>query len=837
MILRNKFSAITIILLLFGISALFAADDSLKIQSPNYFNEQNNIYEDIHYLEKELLSLSFCSDEDTKDLTITLTCPNEEDNVELMLYTDYSNAGCFYSNYNLNKSPCEDFEIIANFKENNKEKTLKRTFVRQKQSLLINHVLGEDIDDLTDEELSYYLIVQNDIENVQNKISEEIYENLKNSRSNSNKCWPSSRCSYETTSTILRNLFIAGYPLESRLLEDGKNYLEKGMVNNENNPLKFEIELNHDFDDEEIECDLTIDGNDDDKEDYTFDEDSREIDEEASTSITFECNQTIDEIEFRLFNLDDNIQKVEEYDDSTSFTYNIDSFSCIGNNEECDYDASINTLVTYQSRIEDSSLIQNYIDSNIIDDDDEKYAYFNERIEDTGKYLYIQRDDELVDFLKFNQNNDGSWGSNSKYNRIKRTSWAVLGLQKTISGSEYVDDGKKWIYYNEPANGWNNIEENTLAYLSIKEQIKPYIMITDNNIIKNTTNFVIENPTIYKLRNINVKIDDNLEEYVSFVEDIGDLEGKDSLNFTIMLNDNVFGKYTGTLTITGITGKGSEITLLEMPISIEGPPAFSINKQSFQLTQGFTDISLEIKNNKKTFSTTCKYTDPFTNTLKTITINEKTKNLQLKNDALKEGTFNMTLACSDKTSSYEIPIEISVDIAEKAFDLNDDFATITSTKGFSLNLTSLLTEPQTIIMKVEGEAMLYVNTVENSKIIAAQDSRELYFNISNIEELQTLLTPFFDNETNTTEINAPEGKIIIESSNGYRKELPILFDLKGEEKSNSGIVLFASIGLVAVIIIFIAFARYIRNRNQEAEATQNQNQNQNEEEFVFDDEF
>jgi hypothetical protein len=140
-------------------SSIFASDDSLKIISPNYFDEQNNIYDDIHYLEKEILTINFCSNEEISDLEIKIECPLSDEEISLELFSDYSNKGCYFSNYNLNKSPCDDFKLIANYKENNKEKTLTRTFSKQKQSLLINHVLGLDTDNLNDEELSYYLVV------------------------------------------------------------------------------------------------------------------------------------------------------------------------------------------------------------------------------------------------------------------------------------------------------------------------------------------------------------------------------------------------------------------------------------------------------------------------------------------------------------------------------------------------------------------------------------------------------------------------------------------------------------------------------------------------------
>ncbi len=818
---RVVFGSLFFLYFIFSVNLSYAVEESLNIYSPNYFSEQNNVYDPIHYLEKEILSFKFCTEEDAKNITARLECNDEYKKIDLF---DLKNEnGCYFSNYNLNDTLCDDFQFKINFELNNKEKTIVRYFEKQTQSMLINHVISENPDLLDPEELSYYLIVLNNIDNKDGTLSQDIYDELKNNRNNNLKCWPKASCEIETTSTILRNLKIAGYPEDSRIMQDGRKYLEDTTISNDNNPLKFVIEIDHDFDNDshEIECVVRFDG--DDEEDYPMSEDDNIIEDKASYKIEFSCDEQIDEIEFKLYNLNGNIQFRKTYTDSIGFSYNLDSFSCIGKSSKCDFESSFNTLAAFTRGYEYSSEVKKYLESLIVEEDDEIYIDNLDKIVDSGKFLYINKNLDMVEYVEYNQNNDGSWGSNSKYDRIIKSSWAVLGLQSSTSNSEYISDGKKWIYYNEPSSGWGDIMKNSLAYLAIKEQIKPFLSMNSVNEIRGVREFNVENPTIYKIRNLNVKVDPAISSYVAYVEDLGDLDGEATISFNVSVNDDFYGFATGNIYLTGLTGSSNtEISLVEFPVNIVGGVALTIDEGNFLVTMEDKVIKLPVDKKIPDINLECNFINPFTNKKQKTVITDVTKIIEIENKNLVNGNYSINFECLSKESnSFNLVADIVVDVANDAFDLSQSTLYITNGNDVGLNLTSLLDDKQTLVISIEGDYAGMIVPTEERKIIAAKDSREIFFSVNSID--------FLSNMGNTS-----SGNVLIESSNGHIEKIPIIINiLPVVEETNNNSVLIIAISIVAFIIVLISIIRYIRNKRAEREAEEISSQY--DEEIYFDD--
>jgi hypothetical protein len=982
------------ILLILIIGILFSttvfADDSLTIISPNYFNEQNNIYDDIHYLENEYLSFKFCSNQNPKDISFEIS--NEDKTKKIKVYKDYSNENCYYSNYNLQNLTWEKFNLNINYFVNNKNRNIKRNFVKQKESLLINHVIEKDFSKLNDLELSYYLIVLNNLQDKNHEENKNVYDILKNSRNNENKCWEKNDCSPKITSEILRNLKLAGYTLDSRMLDDGKTYLERNIIenpeefietdNNEDyelelkiandfeedeeieceliidgdddrtynfddnsdyndltimkdienelsfecdnnmdqidlityekkieddeyrdkidysidnddkknyNEFRYKIELRHEFTNEEIECDLEVDGNsefenkkfdidsdsddliiqdyfddeilldctqdfdeikfdvyanpkniqqysneneiyykinDKDKESYdfeidfeydfssneeiictiktnndyektvTYDEDDLDSgkiqvrNEEASSAIDFSCSKELEKINLRIYDLFERKQVDEEYTNKESFKYTISSdfsdYICIGKGQECDFETSLNVLNTYDGKnIEESSKIEKFIDSFITKDSDQKYVYDTNQIIDTSKYLYYKNNEELTDFLKFNQNNDGSWGDDED---ILYSGWAVLGLQKSSSKSEHLEDGKKWIYYNEPQNGWGSIKKNTIAYIAIKEKLKPYLKITPQNIIKNSTTFEIENPTIYNLKDIKITLSDQINEYTSYKQNLGDLLGQEKIEFNITTSKEIYGSKSGELTITGIDGQNKQIELIKLPITIKGKSPFEFSNTNYALIGNNNLVELDIKSKLDQFSYSCNYINPFNKKEETQTITQNTTNLKIINENQQTGLFNFKINCENKENSLNIPINLNITKANKTISITPQSLMLDSYNDFSLNVQNTGDKIEKISIEIGGNYIGLIEPSENKKTLAVNETREIYFTITDAEFIKELP-------------KQAKGSVIIKTQGNYKEEIPILFGANA--KSNEGIswIWYLLIGLIAFTII------------------------------------
>jgi hypothetical protein len=751
----------TLIIFIMSLNIGFSVD-ALNIVSPSYFEEQKNVYEKINYLENELLSFEFCSDKPTDYMKFVII-PDSGKDLQLKAYENNKKKNCFFTNFALNKISSDEFDLEIYYSDDNKEKIIKRKFQKRKQSKLINHILGLDPEVLNPVDLSNFLIVLNDVETSKNEQSVYSYDKLKVDRNNIDKCWPKDSCSIVDTSRILRNLAIAGYSTSTRLIEDGRNYLNKFKISNENNPTRVDIELDNSFvTGEEIICSLKID--EEDEVNYKFSESINMLTKYVSDNLIFRCNESVEKITLREYTYVGTLKDSNEYVGSVGFTTNIEPFSCIGSSNSCDFSATIDTLIGYGGGIEDSSLLNNYISSLIITGEDgTRNLDTSNPYEDTGKYLYYKNDNELTDTLKFSQNNLGSWGTSSIYNDIKKTAWSVIGLQRVNAGSEYVKDGEKWIYYNEPDTGWGDIEKNTLAYMSIKEQIKPYLKINSVNEIEKVTKFTIENPTIHHLKDIKVIMSKELIDYVSYTENLGDLEGKTKINFDITVDSDFYSQLTGKLKITGVNGKNDRITLLEIPINLVGPTPISIISGNYSMTEEVPSVNIRFIKNVPSFDIDCDYKNPFDGGDEKVILSAADNEIQINNFVLKQGNFNLELVCTYDKITFTTLGNITVDLAKTTFFI-DNIITLTSLEDFAVRVNDTSSAIQTLTFEITGTYNGLIVPAETSKLLAVDDNRDLFFKIVNPVLLAALG-------------NSSSGNLIIKSTTGYKKSVPIIFDL------------------------------------------------------------
>ncbi len=781
-----------------------ADEETFKIISPSYFSEQNNEFETINYIDEEYLSFSICSDNDLKNKKFELVC-NSNLKKELEINPDKREEGCFYNNFELQYAPCDDFTLEVSYESDNVEKKITRTFEKQKLSRLLNHILGLDYESLTPAQTSNYLVVLNEILPISDKRSIDIYEKLKTDRNNENKCWPTETCSINVTSEILRNVKLATYSSNTRLLEDGKTYLEKNMISNTNNPSSFIIKITDDLTSKEVSCALGIDG--DTAKTYIFNNATSTVQKYASEKIIFTCNQSLSGIEFLLSNLNNKTQDFEKYLNTNTFTFNIDEFGCIGEDASCDFDSTINTLLAYGSTLDDSTLLDSYIDTLIIEDPTETYLDTDNVYEDIGKVLYYEKNEGLLEYLKFNQNNDGSWGEGSRSDKIEETSWAILGLKKSSATEEYIEDGEKWIYFNEPIEGWASLEKNTLAYLAIKENIKPFLKITPKNIIKEKETFEITNPTIHNIKKLQLSFSDEIKDYLSYTEDLGEILSEEEIRVEVEVDENFYGQLTGDLILTGLDSKNNEIEFAKIPISIVGQSPFKLITGKYSSSSELPIVPIKIEKQIPTFTSECQYTNPFDDSIAKATLTQDSKTLDLKNTALKNGNFTLNIDCSFDSNSFSQTINFEVTIAEKTFDIDVSEVLIDSLNDFSIKITSTETNKQTIQISVDGNFEDLIEPAESSKIIAGKDTRDIFFKITNPVFLEALG-------------NAGKGNVIITSDTGYSKLIPIKLNMgetgQIEASSNSNLKWYIGITLLLLIIISLVLYRYYQlNKSEE----------------------
>lgn len=809
------------------IPIVFSAENSLTLLSPNYFEEQDNTINDISYLENEHLSFETCFSEIAENISAVVICGVSEEELELVSFGTTKDS-CYFSNKNIKDISCSDFSLEVRFTEESTQKKFRRNFVEEEQSKLLNYVLGANYRVLDPKDLSHYLAVLNNIESKESAESIDAYERLRDLRNNDNKCWPSSSCSIGTTADVLANLHFAGYTEENRLLEDGKIYLERNLISNENDPLKFTITIDYDFTDSDdiLSCDLTIDNDDPDTYEFEEDDSSFTIEEKASDSLIFSCNDTVDDLEFNLYNLEDKIKESEDYEDISSFSYSLEDFGCVGSNS-CEYEDTINTLIAFKGGLADGALLDSYLNTLIIEDDDEVYLDVSNRNEGTGKYLYYKSESSLIDDLKFSQNNDGSWGSGTSSNRILETSWAVLGLQKVSSAnSENVQDAKEWIYQNEPSNGWGSLERNSLAFLAIKERVKPYLKLTVENYIQNNQTFTIENPTIYNLRNVEVTLSEEIDKVTSYVQNLGNIEGEETKTFQISVQENFLGQLSGIMTVTGFDGRGTKIELISIPIALKGPTPFTLeNNVKVTSSQNNKEVKIPIIHSLvDSYITNCTYTNPFTQEESISTVTESLEFFTLTNNELKEGMYTLELSCVEKNSPFTTSTNFNITVIEPTFTVNNiTEVKINSGNDFSVSVTNTFGERQILSIGVTGGFVGFIQPTETEKILGPDDTRDIFFSVNDID----LLFEFG---------NITTGEITLTSETGFSKSIPIVIG-EIEESNSKEISLWIWIIIIFVLLlILLVIVRYIQLKNLEKNQAENGG-NMEDEEFILDEEI
>lgn len=823
---RFRIIFLIIIVLILNINSIYSA--TLNINHPNYFEKEEG--KTIKYLDNELLSFEFCEDEDIKKISAKLTC-NQDNNInaELELFPNYEKSNCYFSNYELNNFQCDSSKLEIKYISESKEHIISQNLEKEKESNVLKYIFDSDISTLDTEKLSYYTLATSIAESTSSKKTTKAYQELKNQRNNGNKCWPKDDCDVSTTNNILLNLKLSGFENDNRLIEDGKNYLEKRIISSENYPLKILIN----FDDPlletnttEINCDLTFD---DQTDDYVLDENYKDISLKINNDLTVSCDTIVDEIDFYLFDLDGNMQFHEEYLNKTSFTYEFEDFACLGIGGSCNYEDSISPLILYGTDFEKSDLISDYINSKITEDSNERYVNTANLFQDMGKYLYYDDDTDMLNYLKFKQNNDGSWGSGKNSDRVEKTFWSILGIEKNEgSESENVKDAKNWLFENEPTYGWGDIKLNTLSYYSLQDKIKPRLTINKVNNDKGVISFKIANPSVFNINHIEISFSDSISSSVSFSTNIDSLKSEEEGIINVSANE-VTERSSGYLYVKGYNEKEELLNLISIPLNLEGTLDIQIEKQEW-ITMGPDDTFFEIsptvlgKGN-----VTCNYYNPLEFLNSQFTVSNKEPKFKINNNDKEEGNYNFSFDCNLNGVSKIINTTYYIDALTKEFGAEPREFVMDKFKDVEFEIDSLDGESHEITVSVSN--------VYDSILVPVEEEFTLYPGVTKEVKLIMGDTTFLE----LLDKSQLEGYVLLQSSSGYELKVPIVTsptDLSLNSGSNNNesysIGQWIFIMVLVLVIAFIALIafRYRQLKLEEEEQKKTSN-NEEDDDFVY----
>ena len=792
------------------IMSLFSISFSHEVTfySPSYFPISDNEIEPIKILEDERIVFQICLPQgDLSSINAQIRSNSQNINVPLQEYRNAQN--CFLGNINSLNSDNSILEIEYTFDSRYYKYT--RDIKRTKKSEIAEILINQDFSRINDPvELSYILLVYKDI-NGNDQISENLYNEIRDLRDNDRKCWPNRNCNIIDTSIILYNLKRAGFDENRRLLQDGLIYVNSNILNLSLSTAQLRINFVT-TNSNNVSCELLLD-NSTTPVNFNFNESLNTSNRNFNERFELDCNSNVNEIIFRISdpNRDDINFTIRN---SNSFEYSRERVLCYGRNN-CDILSTLYIMNTYDDQLEYFSELKEYIETYRTSiDSNREFIFSRTNPIHTALYLNILGEDEkLENFLKFSQNNDGSWGEDRREDRrLVESAITLNSLSNFNNALEYVENSKEWIYFNEPNNGWGNIERNALAYISIKKFLKPFLIIEDfPHVIEGETTqeIQIKNPSTFDIFNIRVDVDPSIRDYISFSRDIGSIRNKESISGNISSKNNILTDKKGFITISGIAqGSSQREEFIKLPIIIRAAKFISIEQNEAFFSPLNPIINIEILNQQPQTQINCEVRNSFNSNVQNILLNERTNTILIQNREQRTGEVEIKLICRLQDTIIEIQKEIKVSTIEPTFsvELNgpepieiDDFNNI------NIIIRSLNNQEQTIDVSFKDLFLGLVDVNEPRFTLLPNDRRFVRFDGSNsIEILENL--------------EGSRGIIEIKSSSGYIEEVEFIYNHNLEIPILSYIIIGVGIFLLLILglIIYRLIEEKMANRREES---------------------
>lgn len=769
--------------------------------SPSYFEVSNNEFDPIRFLNYEPIIFKICPENgDVTSMGSTLSCDgsNQVDDIELHFN---SRANCYYGF--VEEVTCENSQLDISYTKNSNDFLYSRELIQVQESTVVQEVLSTDVSRINDAlELSHYLIVHNMILG-ENSKSQEIFEEIRDLRDNANKCWPRGNCNVETSISILLNLHKAGYGFETRLLQDGLLYLDSTVRNATINNARVQVSYILDSTpDDDITCELRID--DDSVFSSNFNSNNTPSSRSFETKFSIECTDIVDTMNITITDPDlGDVNEIIEGEDSFTFIRSSDAL-CFGRNN-CDLLSTLKAVVLFEDRLEYYDGLNRFIQSYKFNrSTNQQFIRSSSDTTFSSMYLHLDDIDEIGNFVKFRQNNDGSWGSGRDDGRIFETYWATRGLSFIDNSQDYIRDAENWMYFNEPPRGWGNIERNTLAYLVIERYIRPFIVLENYNQIltQDSTEMTVRNPSMFRISNLEVEVDSNIESFVSFTRNLRSLDPSRSIDFNMSTRGNVLTDQKGMMRITGIVN-GQRQEFVSVPILVQANENIKIRSELVQFNRASSNLEVEIESLIPELEISCRGTNSFNDQGRDITLSRDVQTLVFRNDDFQTGDMNVNLRCQFEGDRIEISKTIQVEEQEPTFrvdyETNSEFI-IEDFDNTQITIISNSNDEQEMRIEFDDLFLGIVDISSESFLLRPNDRRVIRFDSNGNDD-------FLQSLSNSTD------RIRIISSSGYVEE--IHFTYVHNPQTNILQIIYIIVGVLGLLLVALIVIRFIQMRKEQ----------------------
>ncbi|MGM5482103.1 MAG: hypothetical protein ACQESF_01445 [Nanobdellota archaeon] len=645
----------------------------------------NNNYIDSNHIPPEYLSnedLFFytCIEEENVPLRTSVLCKDDNSFQDIDLYNWDKGSNCYLGSYDLNEKDCRNIVIESEYVKDEEVMKIRKELQVNRFSSLLDLVSTEQYSDggwknATETASGIWVL-----SNYRDIFDDEIVlanKWLKLNRNNEMKCWPNEDCDVRDTAKILSFLTLAENNDSLRIMHDGNIFLKKKQNYYEPGD-KWNLTINP-FEDGITECVITYKRNHLNDKEFKINENQTQyyqLDASYGERLIVICDQNIDA------NLaTDKGEEVFIYE-GDNLTYTL-PYACWPRDDQwgkCDPRATLYAMTTDIDQTRKDAAYQYLEDKREQARGEEEFVEAGDNLVNTALYSFVLGNNSvskynkegLVAWLRFRQNNNGSWGYGGFQEMIKPTGFSIQGLMSNgfSRNHEVIQDAESWINNRElelsknktaEYKGWNSTEKNALAFTVLKNNARPVLKFSPKIIIldKNNKEVDVYNPTTFPLEDVTYEFSDNLKDKVKIEKKRELIPAFSYVKLKLQKNKKELSNIHGYLTIYNL---GKEIT--RVPVMVANFPTIKINPKKDHLKVFGKSSPLYFNVDKTSHNFDCKLTwDEEDISSKTdLRINSNSLKIDVSFDKAErlENTYHGEFECKAMNQDFVLPFSIDI---------------------------------------------------------------------------------------------------------------------------------------------------------------------------------
>ncbi|MFW5990878.1 MAG: hypothetical protein ACOCQX_01485 [Candidatus Nanoarchaeia archaeon] len=659
------------------------------------------------YLSNEDLVFYTCIEEEDTQVRSSILCEDDTSFTDIELYNWEGENNCYIGSYDLNEKTCRDIVIESEYTKDDEDVTIRKDVKVNRFSSLLELVTEEQYSDggwkNSTETASGIWVLSNYASIFEDEIA-LANKWLKLNRNNEQKCWPNRDCSTEQTAKIVSYLTLADNNDSLRVMHDGKNFLKKKQNYYEPGDM-WNLTVGP-FERGTTNCIITYKRDHLNNKNFSIEENETKtymLDASYDEKLMVICDQNV----YANLTNKDNEQVFIYEGDNMSYSM---PYACWPKDEkwgECDPTATVYALTTdiNEDRKEAAyKYLEEYRKEN---DDDEEFLNTKESPIDTSLYTFVLKNNSaeyetrpFISWLRFRQNNNGSWGGGSFDEKIRPTAYSIMALMQNdfSRNHEVISDAEDWINHQElklsknktsDYKGWNSTEKNALAFTVLKNNARPVLKITPRIIVMDENNLEIEiyNPTTFPLDDITYEFSGELEDKVEIEKKREEISAFSYIKIKLQKKEKDLDNLQGYLTMYN-----NDKEIAKTPMIVANFPSIEMEpvEEHINVFGKTSQINFDVEKTDHKFDCELSWDEEDISSKDEFRIdsNDLKFDISFSEAERVENTYNGEFECTAMNHEFNLPFSIDVSrYSDFPFSLDPESITVNKsgeTKNFTI---------------------------------------------------------------------------------------------------------------------------------------------------------